>query len=126
MENRRFHRVTFSTSGVLAHHDLTYAVRLENLSLRGAMISSNECIMIPLGETCSLSFSPGGDAPPISLTAEVVHCFFSMVGVKFVTFPDDCESRVYELLKSITPEPAKLEREWSEILGHETVATVAA
>lgn len=126
MENRRFHRVTFSTHGELNHHDLTYQVRIENISLRGALISSDECIMVPLGETCQVSFSPGEGASPIFVTAEVVHCFFSMVGVKFVEFGEDAEKRVFDLMERITTKPEELEREWAEILGHKVVQTEAA
>jgi hypothetical protein len=126
MESRRFHRVSFSAHGELNHHELTYHVRIENISLRGALLSSDECIMVPLGETCRISFSPGDGTPPIVVTAEVVHCFFSMVGVKFVEFPEDAERRVFDLMERITTKPEELEREWAEILGHKAVQIQAA
>lgn len=117
MEKRRFHRVTFCAPSDLMHQEIIYRGRLENLSLRGAMISADECIMIPPGETCTLSVHVKEGAPPIVLTARVVHCFFSMVGVKFVGFIGDAEQRVYELMQSITAEPETLRDEWKRILN---------
>lgn len=118
MEQRRFHRVTFSAPSDLIHHDMVYRGRVENISLRGAMVSADECIMIPLGETCTLSLRDQEGAPPIVLTVEIVHCFFSMVGVKLVGFSDDAEERLYRLLQSITSEPERLKNEWEVILTH--------
>ena len=118
MENRRFHRVTYSAAGDLMHHDITYRARVKNLSLRGAMISSDECIMIPIGETCTLSVCSKEVDPPIVLTAQIVHSFFSMVGVKFVAFAEGAENRVFDLLRSITSEPDQLEHEWKDVLAH--------
>ncbi|HBG05296.1 MAG: pilus assembly protein PilZ [Geobacteraceae bacterium GWC2_58_44] len=118
MEQRRFHRVTFSAPSDLIHQDMTYRGRLDNISLRGAMVSADECIMIPPGDTCTLSIRPDEKAPPIILTAEIVHCFFSMVGVKFVAFSEDAEQRLFELIKTITPEPDRLRNEWEVVLAH--------
>jgi hypothetical protein len=115
MEQRRFHRVNFCEPGELLHHEITYHGRLENISLRGALISSDECIMVPLGDTCTLSIFPCPDAPPIVLTAQVVHSFFSMVGIKFVGFTGDAESRLFELMQQISGEPETLKREWEAI-----------
>lgn len=118
MSQRRFHRVTFSAPGDLVHYDMTYRVRLVNLSLRGALISANEYIIVPLGETCTLSISLEEGKAPLIVTVEVVHCFISMVGVKFVAFDADGEERLFELLQGITDKPDKLKGEWAEILKH--------
>lgn len=115
MDKRRFHRVKCEASGELLHHGLTYSCRLENISLRGALLTSDECIMVPLNESCTLSVSTEPGAPPLVITVDVVHCFFSMVGVKFVEFADDAEQRVLDLLKRISPEPVKLMQEWEAI-----------
>lgn len=118
MEQRRFHRVTFSAPSDLTHQSIVYRGRLDNISLRGAMVSANECIMIPPGDSCTLSIRAREAAPPIVLTAQVVHSFFSMVGVKFVAFADDAEQRLYDLLQTITDEPDTLRHEWEVILDH--------
>jgi len=118
MEQRRFHRVKFNAPGELIHHEMKYLCRLENISLRGALISADECIMVPLGETCTFSLYPEPERPPIVLSATIVHCFFSMVGVKFVAFADDAENRVLGLLKRTTPKPEQLMHEWEAILAH--------
>ena len=118
MSQRLFHRVTFSAPGELIHHELTYRGRVENLSLRGALVSADECIMVPLGDTCTMSLCPSQEDPPIVLTVKVMHSFFSMVGVSFVDFPEDTERRLFELMKTITSEPDQLRLEWEEILAH--------
>jgi len=118
MDQRRFHRVTFSAPSDLMHHGMTYRGRLDNISLRGAMISADECIMISPGETCTLSVTPCPGAAPIVLTAEVVHCFFSMVGVKFVAFGEGAESRLHALMRDISGEPDKLRKELEVIQQH--------
>jgi hypothetical protein len=118
MNQRRYHRASFPAPTDLIHHGITYRGRLENISLRGAMIGANECILIPSGDSCTLSIClEEGDAPLV-ITAEVVHFFFSMVGVKFVDFPEGAELRLFELMKTITGKPEELRQEWEEILAH--------
>ena len=115
MDHRLFHRVRFSARGDLIHHDMTYHGRLENISLRGALLSGDECIMIPRGELGALSVCLEGEDTPLLLTARVVHSFFSIAGVKFVQLSESTELRLYELLKKITSEPERLSHEWEEI-----------
>jgi len=112
MEQRRFHRVKFNAPGELIHHDMKYRCRLENVSLRGALISADECLMVPLNESCTLTVNLEPDREPMVITVSVVHCFFSMVGVKFVAFSGNAEQRLLELLKQTTAEPEKLMQEW--------------
>ena len=118
MEKRRFHRVKFHASGEMIHLEMSYKCRLENISLRGALISADECIMIPLGETCSFSFCPSPGSAPIVISVVIVHSFFSMVGVQIVAFADDAETRILELMKRTTPEPDKLQQEWEAVIAH--------
>jgi hypothetical protein len=117
MQQRRFHRVTFSAPSDLTHQEMTYQGRVENVSLKGALISADECIMIPLGERCQLSIFAREGEPPIVLTAQVVHSFFSMIGVRFVSFAEGDENRMFELMERITSEPETLRDEWEGILA---------
>jgi hypothetical protein len=115
MEHRRFHRVKFAAPSDLVHHGMTYRAHLENISLRGAMLSADEFIMVPRGEICTLTFLLEQDAPSLVLEVEIVHTFFSMVGVRFLSFEADAERRLFELMQSITSEPDQLRQEWQEI-----------
>lgn len=130
MDQRRFHRVKCEIPGELVHHDMTYACRLENVSLRGALISANECIMVPLGESCDLSIPLKAGAPPVVITATVVHSFFSMVGLQFAHFSGDAEYRLLEFMREKTDEPEILLQEWEGIQErerrHEPVHAAAA
>jgi hypothetical protein len=128
MEQRRFHRVKYSAPAELVHHDIKYRCRLENVSLRGALVSADECLMVPQNELCTLAVSLQPDTPPVEITVCVVHCFFSMVGVKFVGFAGDAEERLLELLKQTTTEPETLMQEWESVkrerpATHEPMAT---
>ncbi|MBU5636964.1 PilZ domain-containing protein [Geomonas sp. Red69] len=122
MEQRRFHRVTYSAPGELVHHDIKYRCRLENVSLRGALISADECLMVPLNESCRLTVPLEPGTEPLTLTVSVVHCFFSMIGVKFTGFTGDSELRLLELLKQKTSEPDKLMQEWESLKKGKSVA----
>jgi len=115
MEHRRFHRITFAAPGELRHQGVNYQVRLENISLRGALVSSNECIMIPTEEQCTFHLKLENDDVQIVVTARVVHSFFSMVGLEFITMGQASELRLFELLKGITDAPDTLNREWQAI-----------
>jgi len=105
MEHRRFQRVKSTALGDLHHQGITYRVRLENLSLGGALLSSDDCILIPEGDHCSLSIHFEGEDLFV-LTAEVMNSFFSMVGVRFVCFEKDAEDRLRHLLRRIPGAPA--------------------
>jgi hypothetical protein len=107
MEHRRFHRVKSTALGDLSHQGITYRVRLENLSLGGALLSSEEGILIPEGDNCSLSIHFEGEEVFV-LTAEIMNSFFSMVGVRFVLLEKDAEDRLLQLLRRI-PGPSALE-----------------
>lgn len=115
MDHRLFNRVRLSARCDLIHHDMTYRGRLENISLRGALLSGDECIMIPRGELGALSICLEGEETPLLLTVRVVHSFFSIAGVIFVQLSESTELRLYQLLKKMTSEPERLSREWEEI-----------
>jgi len=97
---------------------MDYQIRLQNLSLGGAMVSADEGIMAPVGDTCTLSLSHRDGEPPLVLTGQVVHSFYSMLGMKFIAFPDGAELALYQLLHRITSETETLRQEWEEVLGH--------
>ncbi|TGU71646.1 PilZ domain-containing protein [Geomonas terrae] len=115
MNQRRFHRVKHTAPGELKHHDMKYRCRIENISLRGALISADECLMVPLNESCTLSIEVAPGQAPMVVTVGVVHCFFSMMGVKFIAFEGNAEQTLLELIRRITTEPDKLAQEWESI-----------
>ncbi|TSK08721.1 MAG: PilZ domain-containing protein [Geobacter sp.] len=115
MNQRRFHRVKHTAPGELKHLEMKYRCRIENISLRGALISADECLMVPLNESCTLSIEVSPGQAPMVITVSVVHCFFSMMGVKFTAFEGNAEQTLLELIKRITTEPEKLMQEWESI-----------
>ena len=120
MDQRRFHRVKHTAPGELKHHEMKYRCRIENISLRGALISADECLMVPLNESCTLSIDVSPEKAPMIITVSVVHCFFSMMGVKFTAFEGNAEQTLLELIRRITKEPEKLVQEWESIQQEKT------
>jgi hypothetical protein len=118
MDQRRFQRIKFAAPGLLRHEGMTYRVRLENISLRGALLSSDECLVIPEGDTCTLTIKLEAEDYLLVVTVKTVHSFFSMIGVHFSNFENDGEYRLSELIQRITCEPEQLSRPWQEFLAH--------
>lgn len=125
-ERRRFHRVNFSSPAVMIHNEIIYRVRLENICLRGALLSSSDSPTIPVGESCSVLVSADDSESPIVATAQVAYAFFSMVGVQFLSFSDDGETRLYQLMQNITDNPERLRLEWEELLGERETQYLAS
>lgn len=115
MQQRRFHRITCAIPGELTYHGITYRVRLQNISLRGALLGSDDCLMVPVDDTCTLALFLEGGEPPLLITVQAVHTFFSMLGVKFLDFQADAERQLYALLKQLTSEPERLQEEWKKL-----------
>jgi len=115
MESRRFHRVTFAAPGELCHQGMSYRIRLENISMRGALISSHECIMVPADDCATLLIQLDQDAELLAVTVRVVHSFFSMVGVEFVAIEAEAGDVLFHLLERITDQPEKLLQERQEL-----------
>jgi len=63
---------------------------------------------------------PRRDLHPVRdpLSGSGSHCFFSMVGVKFVAFGEGAESRLHALMRDISGEPDKLRKELEVIQQH--------
>jgi len=118
MQHRRFHRVTFAAPGELQHQGVRYRIRLENISMRGALVSSHECIMIPENDCAALTIELADEDALLTVEVRVVHSFFSMVGVEFVQVEERAEQVLLRLLRRITCEPDRLEEEWQNLHGH--------
>lgn len=125
MDTRRFHRIKFAAPGELCHQGMTYRVSLENISIRGALLTSHECIMIPGDDCATLSIALEEEAAQLTVTARVVHSFFSMVGVEFVGVDPAAEELLFRLLERITNEPEKLKKEWQELQADQQARSAA-
>lgn len=119
MEHRRFHRITYTAPGLFSCNNLTHEGRLGNISLQGAMFSANEGVMVSPGDRCTLTIRDESLEAPLLMYAEVVHAFYSMVGVKFHANREE-EELLYDLLKGLTPDPALLQHEWEHVLHNES------
>ncbi|MCM0084268.1 PilZ domain-containing protein [Geomonas sp. Red32] len=126
MEQRRFHRVECDQPASLTLGGLNYPVTVRNLSLRGALLSSDECFLAAVDEICSLTLSFAEGLAPATISVKVVHSFFSMSGVKFVGFAEGAEEHLLEFLRSVTREPEKLAAEWRVLHPAEPASMIQA
>jgi hypothetical protein len=80
--------------------------------------------MIAPGESCSVSLPALEGEAPLMITAEVVHSFFSMAGVKFVAFAEGAQRGLYQLLQRLTTDPERLAQEWEQLHSAEPALTL--
>ncbi|MBI5656893.1 MAG: PilZ domain-containing protein [Geobacter sp.] len=119
IEKRRFHRVLFRTKCLVRHDEIPYDGCVENISLKGAMISFDEAVMVPQGDCCSLEISLAGEKAPILISAEIIYSTMFRIGVEFGTFEAGHHFRLCGLMERLTGEPAKL-REELKLIGLES------
>jgi hypothetical protein len=91
---------------------------VENISLSGALLSFSDLFIVPEGEECSLAVYLDGDNAPLRLVAQITYSYFTMVGIKFVSFEDDAHVRLHTLIEKVTAEPDGLAQDRECIRGH--------
>ena len=102
MENRRSQRLKCTALGQVRHQSVTYRIRVENVSRGGALLTSDDCLMLLPEERCTLLIELPAEDARITANIEVVHAFFSMLGVKFLSFEQDGEQVLAEWLKRLS------------------------
>ncbi len=118
IEQRQFYRVRLTEKCTLTHLDTVYQGELENISLNGAVISCADMVPVPLGAICQLVVYLNGEANPLSLNVEVMHCNHAMLGMRFVPLDEYRQHRLVNLVEKFTTEPDKLVTELDAIKWH--------
>ena len=116
VDKRKFHRVNFNARSVLLYHGAATEGQVETLSLSGVMISFDESVMVPECEICTVEIYLHDGAAPLRFMVEVVYSTLFRVGVQFLSYIDDADERLYQLMVEISPEPESVKRE-AELLG---------
>jgi hypothetical protein len=115
-EKRRFQRIPYKARSLFDYLGQVTEAQVETISLNGAMVSFDDSVMVPEGESCVLAIFPEGEELPIRLSAEVVFSTMYRVGLHFIAYQDDAPRRLCKLMKELTLSPEKL-REESILLG---------
>jgi c-di-GMP-binding flagellar brake protein YcgR len=113
MERRKFPRVHLSAKSILRHKDTDYRGQLENISLSGALVRLEQCVIVSLGGEYILTIYLDGEDTPLQLFVEVVCATFSLVGLKFVSCDTETSLRLGQLVHQLSTQPdrAKVELE---------------
>ncbi|KAA0889084.1 PilZ domain-containing protein [Oryzomonas rubra] len=85
-EKRSSRRIVFVANGVLQYQSQRFPCYVENISLHGALVSSDDaaCDVVRQGERCVLTLQQGDGLPPLDVTAQIIHYGFGLVGLRFV------------------------------------------
>jgi len=103
-EKRKFPRVRLASKGMLSKDETNYQGKLENISLNGALVRFDQCVIVPPGGGYNLTVYIDGEDAPLQLVVEVIFATYSLVGVKFVSWEGDAETRLRLLVERITSE----------------------
>ena len=111
MEKRRFRRVPFKAQCVFGYYGISEAGQVETISLNGAMISFHDSLMVPEGETCSLSVTLPEETTTLQFQVVVVYSTLYRIHVQFVSCDEPTRHRMIRLMETLSPEPEKLAEE---------------
>jgi len=118
IEKRKFPRVRLTTKSMLRNKDADYKGQLENISISGALVRLEQCIVVPLGGEYNLTIYIEGQDVPIRIIVEVVCSTLSLAGIKFVSCGPDSRSRLEQLVRTLTPESESMETKRETIRLH--------
>ncbi len=114
-ERRHFVRIGFHAPAQFTTGHGTFAVRVLDLSLQGALLQRPADVALAVGMPCQLSLPlPPGDAH-IAMSAEVAHIDGAHVGVLCRVIDLDSVTHLRRLIELQLEDPALLERELGEL-----------
>jgi len=100
-QKREFRRITSAVEGTVECHGATFACRLENLSLGGALVSVRESAAtgIRAGDRCLLRLNQETGGRRISVEARVAHHVFAFVGVAFHSVDVETRAQLMSIIE---------------------------
>ena len=104
-KKREFHRIPFTTKTVLSLQNSVYQGQLENISMNGALIKLNHGTDLHVGDVYHVEIFLDYEEFPLCLKADVRCINFAMVGMKFISFVHDTETRLRHLIESLSSNP---------------------
>ncbi|AJE04009.1 PilZ domain-containing protein [Geobacter pickeringii] len=113
MEQRRFRRVSFVTESFIAAGNQRLKATLEDLSLRGALLTLAEEPPFAPGDSCSVSIALANSNIVLEFEAEVAHLRGMQVGVKIVRIDLDSMTHLRSIIEFNSAEPDEVRKELS-------------
>lgn len=117
-ERRRFWRANFHTGAKLLTDDGEYAVQIEDLSLKGALVTLPAGSRAAADERCRLQVQLAADAV-IMLWGRVAHIKGQQIGIKGESMDLDSVTHLRRLIELNVGDPVLLEEEISFLLQPE-------
>lgn len=115
-DDRRHHtRIAFHTPAELSVGSETLAVRVLDISLKGALLALNPATPIAIGSTCSLTVRLDELGDAIRMEGEVRHVGGGDAGIVCRTIDLDSITHLRRLVELNLGDPALLERELSAL-----------
>lgn len=83
MDNRQFRRMAFNATVLIKYEEMSFAGKVENLSLRGLFVKTDQ--KVPLNEMVNITLSFTGNSADLSLSMEgkVVRVTDDGIGLNF-------------------------------------------
>lgn len=113
-ERRRFHRIVFDAPTSIRLHDIDYAVRLLDVSLKGALVeipAADWPLPSDSGHEVTLSIDLDEGACRIAMQGRIAHQEGKCVGIQCLHIDMDSITHLRRLVELNLGDPEMLERE---------------
>ena len=115
-QKRRFSRVKCVEKCIVETAEGDKAVRLLDISLKGALLEHDETLAVRQGDTWTLLFQLNHSDIVLRFKVEVVHCRDSLAGVKFIEMDLDTMIHLRGLMEARTVDPDQVRHELGFLL----------
>lgn len=116
-EKRHFSRVDFHAKTFIIYKEEKHEAQLLDLSLKGALVSSQHLLLIQMDETISLHIELGNANVALDIEAELVHREKDQMGFRFKTIDLDSLTHLRRLIEINLGDAEKIDKEL-EFLSH--------
>lgn len=116
-ERRQFSRITFDTDARLYFPGGEKSVHLLDISLKGALISSQPPLALAKGTPVSLRLQLDEMSTGIRMEGETTHCEQGMIGIVCREIDLDSITHLRRLVELNLGNEALLEREWHHLIA---------
>jgi hypothetical protein len=114
-DKRRFTRIIFSTPAQLTIGSNSYNTSLIDLSLKGALVKTDQDLTNYVGQDCSLSFTLPSSDVVINIKASIAHVEHNNLGMLCTKIDLDSISHLKRLISLNLGDEELLDRELSSL-----------
>lgn len=98
-EQRQFSRIDFHTTTSVVYKNQRFEAQLLDISLKGALLSIEEALLLSKEEECSLEINLGGSEVVLTIKALLVHIHENSFGFKFQSIDLESLSHLRRLME---------------------------